>query len=187
MKNLFWVVFSVLLAVTVHLSYLLFVPSQKFSAQIDATLKNQGTNKFAILDAPLQAELMPFATSDDLIGLCKFDVSHGAVKLSIAVPRGYWSLAVYTLHGKQVYALNGEQADTQNFTVTLSKMPGLIAQLMGEDNEAIPTTAEGDLGWRVAVTDDQGLAFLWMPRGDLWQKREAAALLSTSRCSVAKG
>ena len=52
MKNLFWVVFSVLLAVTVHLSYLLFVPSQKFSAQIDATLKNQGTNKFAILDAP---------------------------------------------------------------------------------------------------------------------------------------
>ena len=182
-KYVFWFLFSALLAVAVHLAYVLFVPSQKFSTQIDATLRNQGTNKFEILDAKLQAALMPFATTDDLVGLCKFDVSKGPVKLAVAVPEGYWTLAVYTLHGKQVYALNGEQADTQNFTVTLYKAPGLVSQILGDDADVGPAT-DGDIGWRVGVTENQGLAFLWMPQGDQWQRLEAVKLLETSSCKL---
>ncbi len=182
-KYVFWVIFSALLGFAVHLAYILFVPSQKFSAQIDATLRNQGTNKFEILDAKLQAALLPFATTDDLVGLCKFDVSKGSVKLAVAVPEGYWTLSVYTLHGKQVYALNGEQADTQSFTVTLSKSPSLMSQILGDDADVAPAT-DGDIGWRVGLGENQGLAFLWMPQSDQWQRQEAASLLSTSSCSL---
>jgi uncharacterized membrane protein len=185
-KYVFWVIFSALLGVAVHLAYILFVPSQKFSAQIDATLRNQGTNKFEILDAKLQAVLLPFATTDDLVGLCKFDVSKGPVKLAVAVPEGYWTLSIYTLHGKQVYALNGEQADTRNFAVTLSKSPSLVSQILGDDADVVPAT-DGDIGWRVGLTENQGLAFLWMPQSDQWQKKEAAELLKTSSCSLDGG
>ena len=186
MKNLFWLLFSALLAVVVHVAYLLFVPSQQFSAQIDTVLKNQGTNKFAILDTALQTKLMPFSSTGDLVGLCKYDVSKGPVKLSIQVPIGYWSFAVYTIRGRQVYALNGEQADTRNFSVTLSKAQGLLAQLMGDGSDDALTQV-GELGWRVDVSDDQGLAFLWMPQSDPWLRREAAGLIGKSSCVAAGG
>ena len=183
MNRLFWVVLAAITAVAVHISYTLFVPSNRFGNKLDVVLKDQGTNSFTVIDPALQSGLLPYATAIDLVGLCKFDVGNGKVDLSVVVPDGYWTFAIYTMRGRQIYAINDKQADSQNFTVHMALASNLLSQIssLGEDE---PQTSEGDLGWRVAVVERQGIAVLWMPQGDRLMRNEAARVLAQSRCAA---
>ena len=182
LRALFWIFSSLLAALVVHLSYILFVPSRQFNASIDLALKDQTVNAFAILDDELQLKLMPFVAETDLVILCKYDVSKRPVRLTMEVPEGYWSLAVYTIRGRQLYALNDRQADARTFSVTLEKSPGFFGQFLGGGAYDLDVTSE-DIGWHVALPDDRGLAYLWMPQSDKWRKREARAVLEKSKCA----
>ena len=184
MRYVLHIIATLLIATIVHIAYVLFQPSQQFAASIDVTLKDQGENVFAILDPDIQSGLLPYVTDHDLIGLCKFNLSKGPVSLQISVPKGYWSFAVYTRKGKQVYALNDIQADTQSFSVSLLKSKYLISQISGDTTENF--SDGGDLGWRVEIAEDQGIALLWMPHGDQWRRAESAAILAASRCALKK-
>lgn len=185
MNRLFWIVLAAVTAVTVHIAYTLFVPSNRFGTKLDVVLKDQGSNSFSVIDPVLQSGLLPYATATDLVGLCKFDVGNGKVNLSVTVPNGYWTFAIYTMRGRQIYAINDKQADSQKFTVHMSLAPNLLSQIAGLGEEE-PQTSEGDLGWRVAVVERQGLAVLWMPQGDPLMRDEAAKVLKQSSCTAVK-
>jgi uncharacterized membrane protein len=179
LRVIFWPFIAALVAVVTHLSYVLFVPTRNFSASIDEALKAQKVNEFAILDGDLQTRLMPFVSESDLVILCKYDVTDGPVRLSMNVPDGYWTLAVYTIHGRQVYALNDRQADARSFSVKLSRAKSFLEQLTGSDESEANLE---NVGWRVDLAEDRGLAFLWMPQGDKWQRSEDMAELKKSSC-----
>jgi uncharacterized membrane protein len=184
MRSLFWILTSVLAAVVVHLSYVLFVPSNQFNGSVEAALKNQKVNTLAVLDGSLQLQLMPFVSENDLVAMCKYDVAEGPVTLSMQVPSGYWTFSVYTIRGRQVYALNDRQADTRSFSVKLQKAPNLLEQLLSSrDEDEVGAEA---LGWHVSLRENEGLAFLWMPQSDPWRRLEAKSVLRKSSCARVK-
>jgi uncharacterized membrane protein len=178
-RLIFWLFSAALIAVVTHLSYVLFVPASNFNDRIDAALKEQKLNQFTILDGKLQTKLMPFVSDTDLVILCKYDISQGPVRLSMRVPDGYWTLSVYTMHGRQAYALNDRQADARAFSVRLTKARSFFDQLtsIGEDDANFE-----DIGWKVELPEDKGLAFLWMPHADKWRRTEDLAEIGNSKC-----
>jgi uncharacterized membrane protein len=180
-RQLFWLLTAAVLGLCAHVAYVLFVPSRSFSAAIDAALGGQKANSFAVLDSASQLKLMPFVAKHHLVGACKFDLSQGPIKFSAQLPEGFWSFAVYTIRGRQVYAINDTQADTNSFSVELSREGGLLAQILGGAEDA--QDIDGDeLGWRIAMTDAQGLAILWMAVADPLLRQEALEVMQKSRC-----
>ena len=185
-RQFFWLITATILALIAHVSYVLFVPSRSFSAAIDLALGDAKSNTFAVLDPVAQVKLVPFATAEHIVGVCKFNVADGPVKVTAQLPEGFWSFAVYTIQGQQVYAINDTQADTNNFTVELSRDQGLIAQVFGNSDDAVDVTGD-DIGWRIAVRENQGLAVLWMAVSDPLLREEAEDVISKSKCARVEG
>jgi uncharacterized membrane protein len=185
-RHFFWFITACILGLACHVAYLLFVPSRTFSAAIDTALGLDHGNRFVLLDVSAQMKLVPFASSEHVIGICKFDVSHGPVKVTATLPEGFWSFAVYTIRGRQVYAINDTQADTNTFTVELSQDQGLLSQLVGA-SEDVNDIAGEDIGWRIAITEKQGLAILWLAVADPLLRKDVEDVVKKSSCARKDG
>lgn len=180
-RAVFWLLVAIVLSVITHFAYALFVPSRQFDAALSAALKDARANSFVILDPAQQTSLLSYATRDDVVGLCKYDVRQGPVVVSANVPEAFWTFAVYTNHGRQVYALNDTQADSNAFTVELSAAKSVLAQITSPGDDA-ETGIGADAGWRVAVTEPLGIAVLWIPLADGVFRADAEAAIRDSRC-----
>jgi uncharacterized membrane protein len=182
-RSFFWLTAAIVLAIAAHIAYLLYVPKRALEQAIDAALNGTPSNKFVILDPAVQAKLLPFSTKSHVVGVCKFDVSKHPVRFSATVREGFWTFAVYTIHGKQVYSLTDTEADTNSFNVDLSLSPGYVAQVLGGGDDA-EKAINDELGWRVSMSDSQGLAVLWQAVGDPLLRPETEEILKSSRCLV---
>jgi uncharacterized membrane protein len=182
----FWFFTSVVLAVLAHVYYVLFVPSRSFNHAIDLALADKPVNSFVLLDAETHMKLMPFTTASHLVGICKFDTTAGNIRVGAKMPEGFWNFAVYSLRGKQVYAINDKQADTNAFSVLLSKSEGVIGQALGLGEDVLDVSTD-DLGWRIALPDAQGLAILWFAVPDPLLRAKAIEDMQQSRCAKSDG
>ena len=185
-RQFFWLITATILAVIAHIGYVLFVPSRSFSAAIDTALGTAPTNTFAILDSEAQLSLLPYASKDNIIGICKFDLGSGPVRVAAQLPESFWNFAVYTVGGEQVYAINDTQADTNSFNVELSRDGGLLAQVLNSTDDAVDVTGD-EIGWRISMTEKQGLAVLWVAIADPLLRKEAEAVVKQSRCVQVEG
>ncbi len=185
-RQFFWLVTSFVLALIVHVSFVLFVPSRSLSAAIDQALGDNRNKGFSVLSQEAQVKLIPFASTDNIVGICKFNVAKGSVKVTAQLPEGFWTFAVYTIRGEQVYAINDTQADTNSFSVELSRDGGLLSKIFGSSDDAI-NVAGDDLGWRIAMTEDSGLAVLWMAVADPLLRKEAEDVIKKTRCVEVNG
>jgi uncharacterized membrane protein len=178
---LFWLVTAAVMGLATHVAYALFMPGRNFAGAIDDAVEGASGNQFKILTPDVQQSFVPFAASNDIVGVCKFDVSQGPFKVTAGLPRGYWSFAVYTTRGRQVYAINDTQADTNSLTVELRRNDGLIASIFGGDAE--PEDIVGDsVGYRISVIEKEGIALLWMAVADPLLRKEAEDVMNKSRC-----
>jgi uncharacterized membrane protein len=180
-RLLFWLVTATVLGFCTHVAFILFVPSRNFSAALDAAMAGKQVNSFVVLDAETHMKLLPFAASHHLAGLCKFDLRAGPIKIAAELPEGFWTLAVYTIRGQQVYAINDTQADTNSFTVEINRDGGVISQLLGNADDA-QDIDDDQLGWRISMTDAEGVALLWLPVADPLLRKDAEAAMAKSRC-----
>jgi uncharacterized membrane protein len=181
-RYLFWLTAALVLGLACHVAYILFVPSRAFNATMDAALGKTGTNSFTIMDVETHMKLMPFASRHHVVGVCKFDLAKGPVRLNASVPEAYWTLAVYTVRGQQVYSINDTQADTNTFGVDLSRSGGFLANVLG-GGEDVADIGSDDLSWQVSMTDRQGLAIIWVALADPVFRPEAEAVLRKSSCA----
>jgi uncharacterized membrane protein len=180
-RHIFWVLTAAILALACHVAYLLFVPSRSFSLAIDRALGEDHRNRFVLLDTAAQLRLVPSASSEHVVGICKFNVSEGPVRVTAKLPDGFWSFAVYTIRGRQVYAINDTQADTDTFSVELSQDKGLLSQILGAGEDTNDVIGD-NIGWRIAITETQGLAVLWLAVADPLLRKEAEDVVKQSRC-----
>jgi uncharacterized membrane protein len=185
-RQFFWLITATILAVIAHVGYVLFVPSRSFSSAIDAALGTAPANTFTILDPDAQLSLLPYASKDNIIGMCKFDLGSGPVRVSAQLPESFWNFAVYTLSGEQVYAINDTQADTNSINVELSRDGGLLAQVLNSADDAVDVTGD-EIGWRISLTEKQGLAVLWVAVADPLLRKEAEDVIKQSRCVRVEG
>jgi uncharacterized membrane protein len=179
--QIFWLFTAAVLALACHVGYMLFIPSRTFSAAIDSAMGDSPLNQFTVLSPDAQMQLVPFAAAEHLVGLCKFDVSKGHVKVAANLPKGFWSFAVYTIRGRQVYHINDTQSEGNTFTVEMSRDEGLLAAVLGSGEDSNEFVSN-DIGWRIAVTENQGIAVLWMPVADPLLRKDAEEVVKKSRC-----
>jgi uncharacterized membrane protein len=184
-RQIFWVIAALVLGFMAHIAYLLFVPSRSLSQSIDVAVGDGHENSFALLSPESQLQLIPASAENHVVGVCKFDLASGPVRMTAQLPEGFWSFAVYTIRGRQVYAINDQQADTNSFTVELSRQDGFIAQVLG--GEATKEIVSDDIGWRIAVAERQGLAVLWLAVADPLLRKNAEDVLRGSRCVTVQG
>ena len=185
-RALFWFIASALLGLCAHMAYVLFMPSRNFSRALDAALGDKGSNQFVVLDSAAHMKLVPFAAGHHIVGLCKLDLSKGPVRIAAEMPEGFWTFAVYSIRGKQVYAINDTQADTNSFSVDISRDSGLLSQLTGGGDDGQDIDSD-QLGWRISMPDAQGLAILWIAVADPLLRPRAKAVVEKSRCILKDG
>jgi uncharacterized membrane protein len=173
------------LAVAVHICYVLFAPAIAFEKKLSIMTQGQEDNSFAVLDPGVQGSLVLGASPDDVVGLCKLDLSAGKLLLNADLPSTYWTLTVYSSGGQQVYALTDAQSGAQQFTVDFSRAKGIIEQLFGKGD---PEDQLGDnLGWHAEVSGQTGLAVIWVPVSDPLLRPSVAELVKKTKCLPASG
>jgi hypothetical protein len=180
-RQFFWLVTAVILAVIAHVSYVLFMPSRSLNAAIDVALGTAQVNRFTVLDPAAQIKLVPFASAENVVAICKFDVAKAPVKITAQLPAGFWTFAVYTIRGEQVYAINDTQADSKTFSVELSRDGGMLSKLFGGNEDAVDFGGD-DFGWRIALNESRGVAILWMAVADPLLRKAAADVISQGKC-----
>ena len=81
MARLYWIVTSLVLAIVVHVGYLLVAPSYAIQRSLGALVAETGVNRFFILGARDQARLFPAFPPQHIFGACAFDLRDTKIAL----------------------------------------------------------------------------------------------------------
>ncbi len=181
MLKLFWALTVGVIALAVHISYVLFAPALLFQQKLYQTTEGRPDNSFFTLAPEKQSQLFPASTVQDVVGVCKYDLGAGQLVLSATLPKTYWTMDIYTESGKQVYALDDVQAGSSAFSIELSRSKSFFEQILTiGDPEDIGQIE--NLGWRVETTERRGLAIVWIPLSDELMRKPFEAIIKESRC-----
>ncbi len=180
--HLFWAAVALVAAVAAHAAFALYVPGWWFAREVERISAAHGLNSFFILPPDQQAELFPGLPRFGLTGLCVFDVSQGDVTFSANLPDGFWVTTIYTAKAEPIYSVNNRQSGANSFTVSLSRAPGLIEQIVQATDKERP---EIDSGWTVMSPEPRGLAVVWYPAAEPGLRSGVAEQVGRSRCTPA--
>lgn len=183
MRRVFWAISALLLAVSVHLSYMLYAPSHTFAKTLGTLVKGTSGQSFSILSPEQQAKLLPYATAGDVVGICFFDLSRGNLKIEGRAPEGFWNFAIFTNRGRQVYDLNDTQVESNSFVVELQLAPNILNQILGNADGGDAGTLQA-AGWQVQMSERQGLAILWSPLRDAMRRSEVQSIIKSGTCKL---
>lgn len=179
--RLFWLIGAVLLAVIVHLSYVLFGPRVAMAGlEREAAGFAGGTNRMQVLNAEQYAALFGGGAAA-VAATCAYDLSRGDVMLHAAfLPGMPWTLTLYAGRGNGIYAVNDVQAGANQVTVRIRQVSSLKRLLGGDEEAGIVND-----GWRVETGETKGIAVLWMPLPDKAYRQRAEEAMSASSCRTA--
>jgi uncharacterized membrane protein len=187
MGRVLWLITVGLLAVAVHIAYVLFMPGLFFQKALLDNTSGKPDNEFFVMAPESQARVMPSASADDVVGLCKYDLGKGKVVLSTQLPHSYWTLSIFTQSGRQIYSLDDVQAGSSSFTVDLTKAPSIFEQLLAKNDGEDTGGQVENLGWKVESNERRGLALIWIPLADPLMRGEVEKILNGSRCEAKRG
>ena len=150
-RRLFWIIAIVLLGITVHLAYVLFVPNMEMNRIMSAAAENHGSNRFLVLDEQEAASILGQQSLAFVQGICVLDLRQGPVLVTLETPASYWMANVYSQKGDNIYSLNDRQVSEVPFSIVVERKK---AQLFNFESEE---TAPEDAAFRVATGDRSGL------------------------------
>lgn len=179
MLRLYWMVVALVMAVAVHVAFVLFAPASWFALHAETMARTAGVNRFFVVEPEDQVRLFPALPRHSVVGACLYDVSEGNVTLSAVVPDGLWVTTIYSSRGKALYSVNNRQSGADTFAVSVARAPGFIELLLQATDKERP---EIDSGWTVMSPEARGLAVIWYPMADAAQRETVAQGLSRSRC-----
>ena len=181
MRNLYWLITAVVLAISVHIGTVLFAPGFLFERSLDRLASDIPDNKFFILPKEAQRKIFPEYPSGTVFGLCRFNLTSGPITLDANLPHGIWTLTVYSRFGKTLYTVTDEQSGLDNFSLQLVMAPSIfdVFSLKVDDNQVDSS------GWKVLSSDERGFALFWVPAMDQAMREGLMATLSKSSCGKA--
>ena len=177
MRNLYWLIAAVTLAVIVHVSMVLFAPGFLFERNLDRLASDVPDNTFFILPREAQSKIFPEYPAGTVFGLCRFNLAAGPITLDANVPDGIWALTVYSRFGKTLYTVNDEQSGTDKFSLQLAMAPGILDLFSAKEEDPVASS-----GWKVLSSDERGFALFWVPAVDQALRESLTETLSRSSC-----
>ena len=177
LRNLYWLIAAVTLAVVVHISMVLFAPGFLFERNLDRLASDVPDNKFFILPLEAQRKIFPEYPSGTVFGLCRFNLTSGPITLNANLPDGIWALTVYSRLGKTLYTVNDKQSGINTFSLQLAMAPGILDLFAAKDDNPVASS-----GWKVLSSDARGFALFWVPSTDQAMRESRSETLSKSFC-----
>lgn len=182
MRNLYWIIVAAVLAISVHIVTLIFVPGFMFERNLNRLAADFPNNKFFLLPREAQRRIFPEYPPDALFGICRFDLTAGPVALNANLPDTFWTLTVYSKSGKTLYTVTDQQSGTDTFSLKLAMAPGLLDMFSAKNDDDDPVASSG---WKVLSEDARGFALFWVPAGDQAMRENLSEILARSSCSRA--
>ena len=115
--RLFWFTVAALLAIAVHISYILFVPRLQMDTKMSEFTRLAGVNHLMVVQPDKLQSVLPDADPSLAHAICVFDLSAGPVVVKAKVPTAYWLISFYAPNGDGFYSLNNRQADVRNLNL----------------------------------------------------------------------
>lgn len=182
---LFWIVSGLVLAVVVHLSYVLLGTRFAVRDMISTPAQAAPNAQFRLLAPDEQLRLLGENQDNAVAGQCGFDLKGGTMAIDVAMPEGFWSLTIYSQSGEEVYSINDRQAGTNRFRLMVKRAPGLLSFFTSDDTpETRPSQNEG---WSAEIDVDRGFAVFWAALDQPELRASIASALERSSCTVIRG
>jgi uncharacterized membrane protein len=186
MGRLFWIFMALLIAVSVHIIYVLSVPGLVFQRDVARASRGSEANSMHVLTKAERLGILPAYAGESVTALCRIDLSKGKIALNLKVPVSYWSFAIFTEKGRQVYALNDKQAGAETFDVEISRAKSLIEQVTGVGEPEDAAEEINNSAWSVEMVEQRGIALLWVPLAEPLMRPAIEAIIKESRCGTSK-
>jgi uncharacterized membrane protein len=175
--RVYGLVATALLAVVVHLSFVLFAPEAVMAEKIGAAQGLGGEEKLAVLGREDAVKLFGGESQWLVTAICAFDMARGPLLVTAAIPVGYWSMSVFSMNGDNFYTLNDRQADVATLSVMIKPSE---AESQDTDNRDI-AVPEGDvLG--VVAPEARGLVMLRALAAEPAEYARVSEVLARSSC-----
>jgi uncharacterized membrane protein len=178
----FWIVSGVVLAVVVHLSYVLVGARFALQDMISSEAQAAPSGQFILLAPEEQLQLLGESRDDAVAGRCLFDLNGGSLAIDAAMPNGFWSLTIYTQSGEEVYSINDRQAGTNRFKLNVARKPSLLSFFTS--NDPPDTKPSENEGWSAEISADRGFAIFWAALDQPQLRPSVARELERSTCTV---
>lgn len=177
MRWLLWLLGGVLLGGAVHLVTILILPRTATHDAYTRLTPLAPLNRVAAIPAPTpESAVLPFMDPAFAAAVCRYDLSGGPMKLSIAVGQAYTSVSFYTRRGIAYYAINDRAAGRRVITLDL---------MTAEQRSAMPEEEDVTAADRLIVESpsDTGLILLraLAPESSLMPQAQAA--VTAAQCT----
>jgi uncharacterized membrane protein len=179
-KRLFWILAVALLALSVHLSYVLFVPNLEMNRIMAAASESHGTNRFLVLDEKEATGILGQQSLAFVQGICVLDLKSGPVLVTLDTPASYWMVNIYSRKGDNIYSLNDRQVSEVPFSVIVERKK---ASLFSFD---APDAPPEDAAFRVSTGDGSGLFVVRVFVQDPAYRKRITRTLERSTCRAAE-
>jgi uncharacterized membrane protein len=187
MGRIFWGLMGLLTAAAVHIAFVLFGPQYLFQSFAKNTDFGRTANQLVILSDDTRHAILPALRGAGVAAVCNVDLSKGKVRMVLQPPKFYWSLAIFTQGGKQVYALNDSQANNETINIDLVRAKPITEQVLGksnDDDEDVSTIETA--AWRVELIEPKAYAVIWAPLEDSLRAPDTIEALKASQCGLKK-
>jgi uncharacterized membrane protein len=175
---LFWVLGGVLLGGIVHIVTVLGLPRTATQDAYTRLSAIASVNTVASLPQPTQqAAVLPFMDPAFAASVCRYDLSSGPMKLSIAVSQAYTAVSFYTLRGVAFYAINDRAAGRRVIELDL---------MTADQRSALPEDEDVTAADRLIVESptDTGLILLRALAPEPSLMPAAQSTVAAGKCTV---
>jgi len=120
-KLLFWLSATVLFAAIGHVGYVLYSQLTLQSKIITKIAGDRPSNSLSLI-ASVRAKTMfaPLASPDISYGYCSYDITSRPIRIKVALPSTYWSLAAYSKNGINFFTINDQQVKTEKLEIVFA-------------------------------------------------------------------
>ncbi len=162
----------------VHITSTLAIPYMGAATAFDRVSSGLPLNAMRVLPPPSPGnELLPFNDPAHQLAVCPFDLNDGLLTVTATLPDPGWSLAIYTPHGDNFYAVAAAGLRQPDVTLVLEPTRATLLNLFG-----IGTAPNFDVS-RIQAPESRGLVVVRAPRhGNAFEER-TAAMLARARCA----
>lgn len=118
-RTLFWILATAILAAASHLAVVLFTPDVSMASLVERIRTATAVNRMVVLEHWEVGGLIHEPNPDLAYAVCPYDITGGDLQVRLEIPDTYWSVAVYSERGDNIYTLNDRQAGTSYLVLRL--------------------------------------------------------------------
>lgn len=162
----------------IHITSTLAIPYMGAASAFDRVSTGLKLNTMQVL-APVTPgnELLPYNDPAHLLAVCPFDLDDGLLTVTATLPDPGWSLAIYSAHGDNFYAVAAAGLRQPDVTLVLEPSRATLLNLFG-----IGTAPNFDAS-RIQAPESRGLIVVRAPRQGQAFDARTAAVLARARCA----